>query len=98
MNEVFRELAEQWRQSSDKDKQKYYDMYEDEVKRYEEMGETPHMHRGPLGFRKYALSRGLKINFGGLSSKRGKYGDGRRKFERETNVDEDDEQDDEQGW
>jgi hypothetical protein len=93
MNEVFRELGRQWQGSSKEYKQKYYDMYDEEVKRYEEMNGMPH-HRGMLSMRKYAEKRGFHVKSPGeeFGSKRGKFSNMRKNYEmQETN--EDDEED-----
>lgn len=57
MNEVFRELADKWRNSSEKEHRKYYDIYDEEVRRFKYSNQFP--HRGPLAFRKFAQEHGL---------------------------------------
>jgi hypothetical protein len=90
MNEVFRELGKDWRNSSDKYKKTYYDMYEQEVKRFEDTGHLP--HRGGLSFRKIAEKRGLKIDTNYGMEKRSKFDGGNRmkqRYREEENEDED---------
>ena len=71
MNEVFRELADKWRKSSDKEHQKYYDIYDDEVQRFEYSNQ--YLHRGPLAYRKFAQEHGLKLGVNSSYDKRAQY-------------------------
>lgn len=89
MNEVFRELASQWRSSSDKDKKKYYDMYNKEVKRFQEQSLTP--HRVNLYSRKLTENRGRNYLFNFGFSKKSKGLRSNKNFrEEETMEDEKD--------
>ena len=79
MNEVFRELGEKWRKSSQKEHKKYYDMYDEEVKRFQYTNQFP--HRGPLAFRKFAQEHGYGTSsLGSSPSKRPKYERDNRKI------------------
>lgn len=87
MNEVFRQLGEQWQSSSEEYKKKYYDMYDKEVNRYEETNNPGH-HRGPLSMRQMAERRGTLPDDLKYSSKRGKHSGKVTKDEQETHEDE----------
>lgn len=93
MNEVFRELGEQWRNSTDKYKQSFYDMYNEEVKRFEDTNHLP--HRGNLSFRKAAQNRGLKIDTNIKYEKRGK-NSGRNRMRNVRDHDDDNEEEDDE--
>jgi len=83
MNEVFRELGERWRKSSQKEHKKYYEMYDEEVKRFQYTNQFP--HRGPLAFRKFAQEHGYGSRSLGTSpSKRPKYERDNRKIREEN--------------
>jgi hypothetical protein len=90
MNEVFRELAEYWRGLSEDEKGEYYDMYEEETKRFQEMNKTP--HKGGLYFKKLAERRGINFNSDFGSSKRSRnklnYREEEEDFQEETEEDE----------
>jgi hypothetical protein len=78
MNQVFRILADEWRKSTEKEHKKYYNMYEEEIRRWEEQNKYP--HRGTLSTRKFAESRGLNMPAYYASSKRGKNYYGNKKL------------------
>jgi len=88
MNEVFRQLGSEWSEMSDKEHDKYYDMYNDEVKRYEEAGGFS--HRGGLSLRKLAeRNRGYK-------SSKGKFSIPRHLHDEDTAEEEDDDYEEEE--
>jgi hypothetical protein len=92
MNEVFRELGEKWRNSSEKEHRKYYDMYDEEVRRFQYTNQFP--HRGPLAFRKFAHEHGYGSSMTKISpTKRPKYDRDNRKIREE---DDDQENEDEE--
>ena len=90
MNEVFRELGEQWQNSSEDYKRKYYDMYDKEVKRFEEANNPGH-HRGPLSMRQRAVKKGRIPDDLKYSSKRGKLGKGTPSYASQETLEEEDE-------
>jgi hypothetical protein len=89
MNEVFRELGEQWQSSSEDYKRKYYDMYDKEVRKYEEAYNPGH-HRGSLSMRQMAEKKGRIPDDLKYSSKRGKLGKGSPSYASQETLDEQD--------
>jgi hypothetical protein len=85
MNEVFRELGEKWRSSSEKEHRKYYDLYDEEVKRFQYSSQFP--HRGPLAFRKFAQEHGLSRGTYLSPSKKSKNERGNKRIKEEQKDD-----------
>jgi hypothetical protein len=95
MNEVFRELADIWNDMEQSEKDKYYQMYDEEVKNYEEARPGLLRHRGPLSLRKAQERFGISGQSGQFGrSSRGKYSSRYRKPRMSTQETEDDSEED----